>query len=125
MGVRRLSRIFWEDEMDPEGLIVISQPDAQTIVVEGVHDSNPNRQRTLTLAGDDFSCRDGRIWVSYPFFDAAVVIMSVAGGKETFGFAKTEDGSLLGERQSFAVGLWVLIPVIDRIHSFILWPASE
>lgn len=124
-GASSLSSIFWEDEMDPEGLVVFSRPDTQTIVVEGAYDGNPYRQRTLTLDGDDFSCHDGKIWVSDAFFAAAVMIMAVVGGKETFGFAKTDDGSLLAEYQSSAVGVYVLIPVIERIHSFILWPAAE
>lgn len=129
-GSPELSQYFLKERLRAvDARITISQTNDHSIQVTGHGAKNSSQAHTLLRGSSDYSCKDGKIWISgggawLAEFGAAPP--GVGGERTRMGFAKAADGSLVGEGRFVAAGVvFLIIPVAASGTDYFLWRAAE
>ena len=122
----RLSDVFLGSPLGFDAKLTISHPDSTSIQTSTSDLESRHLSHTLTQAGGDYSCKDGRIWLSDHRIWEELHLYAIGYEKAQVGFTKSEDGSLVGEIRGSAGGVVLLfIPVMGSWRDHILWKVAE
>jgi hypothetical protein len=122
--VDRLSLYFFELSGDAQtafgGIVTtaVSHPVDGSMLIESTDAQDQVVTRTLEF-DIDYTCRDGRIWVSDRRTEGGEGAFIV--GRARIGLARTEAGSLVGETREKFAGFAFIIPVIGSETDYVLW----
>lgn len=113
-----LSRHFFKYDNREIAYTKISAIDTQSMRVESVEPGKEPLSRRLDR-GEDFTCSDGRLWISEPMriVDDGLSLR----GRERIGFVTSENGLLIGESRIGARGRVFVVPVFVRERDYVLW----
>jgi hypothetical protein len=123
--MEQLSEIFLGNSRAEEETISIDQSeDGRIQVLIHGNDQSPE-SHALSLEDGDFECDDGNLWVTTQS-DFGVDFGAVGGDITKMGFAKAEDGSLIGEERYVLAGVLVVLPMRVSEKSYVRWqPANN
>lgn len=122
----RLSEIFLEAPLEHNAKLTISHPDANSIQASIQGSGASNKSHRHSREGGDYSCKDGKIWFSEssPWVIAEMYAIGYERGQ--VGFAKSEDGSLIGEVRSSGAGVaFLIVPIGGSKRDYIIWKVAD
>jgi hypothetical protein len=122
--MEQLSEIFLGNSRANEETISIDQSEDGRMQIL-IHDNDQSPEsRTLSLEDGDFECDDGKIWVTLAK-DFDIDFAAVGGDITKMGFARAEDGSLVGEERYVLAGVLVVVPMRVSEKSYVHWKAID